>query len=153
MEQISLNDLTKWERRWMWAAAENANMSLDPGTKCGAVIVDPSGKRRISEGYNGLPQRIPDTKEILHNKGFKYSAVIHSEMNAILFARRDLTNHTMFVTGPPCDRCSAHIVQAGIARVYWFTPTMDYWSRWENESLMGRKIMTTAMLKLIEVTS
>ena len=65
------SELTRWELRWMGAAAENANMSKDPSTKCGTVIIDPSGKRRISEGYNGLPQRLPDTKETLNKHRYK----------------------------------------------------------------------------------
>ena len=151
MENIKLDNLNRWERRWIEAALENATMSKDPGTKCGAVIVDPTGRWRVSEGFNGLPQRITDTKAILLQRSIKLSSIIHAEMNAILFAERSLSNHIMFITHPPCDRCSAHIVQADIKKVYWFVPSYEYWNRWQGSIEMGRELLTMANLELIEL--
>ena len=143
--------LNRWEHRWIRAAAENSEFSKDPGTQCGAVIVDPSGKRRISEGYNGFPQAIADTSERLHDRSFKYGATIHAEMNAILFARCDLSNHHLYTVTPPCDRCAAHIVQAGISQCAWLAPTPDYWERWEQQVMFGRRLMQEAGMFLMEV--
>jgi len=151
METKKYEELTRWENRWIAAAAENAYFSKDPGTKCGAVIVDPSGRRRVSEGYNGFPQGIKDDEQKLANREYKYATTIHAEMNAILFSKCDLRFHQMFVTGPPCDRCSAHIVQTGITKVMWMAPTPDYWKRWGDSSLFGRALMYEAHILMTEV--
>jgi len=151
MRTVIFEDLTRWENRWIACAAENAYFSKDPGTKVGTVIIGPCGKRRVSEGYNGLPQKIKDSVGRLADQGYKYPATIHAEMNAILFARRDLRFHNLFTTQPPCDRCAAHIVQVGITQVTWMAPTDDYWSRWEEQSLFGRELMEEADIKLTEV--
>lgn len=143
-------ELTRWELRWFAAAVENGSFSKDPSTKAGTVIVDPTGRRRISEGYNGFPQKIKDTKEKLHDRSWKYANVIHSEMNAILYARCDLTDHHLFSLTPPCDRCCAHIIQTGITKVYWVSPSKDYWSRWGDGCLFGRDLMEEAGIEMIE---
>ena len=144
------SELTRWEKRWFDAAIENANMSKDPSTKCGTVIVDPEGKRRIAEGYNGFPVRVKDSKERLEDRAFKIPATVHSEMNAILFAKCNLVGHRMFTTSPPCDRCSVHIIQTGITRVAWIAPTEDYWSRWEEQVLFGRRLMKESGIGMME---
>ena len=146
-----IDALSRWEHRWIRAAMENAEFSKDPGTKCGAVIVDPYCRRRVSEGYNGLPQGIADTEERLHDKDFKYGAVIHAELNAILFAKCDLLNHQLYTVTPPCNRCAAHIVQVGISHVAWLTPTPDYWSRWEHQCMFGRSLMQEAGILMMEI--
>jgi tRNA(Arg) A34 adenosine deaminase TadA len=43
--------------------------------------------------------------------------VIHSEENAILQARTDLTGHTIYITAMCCGHCAAVIIQTGISRV------------------------------------
>jgi len=143
--------LNRWEHRWIRAAMENAEFSKDPSTKCGAVIVDPDCRRRVSEGYNGLPQLIEDTAERLHDKDFKYGATIHAELNAILFARCNLFNHQMYTVTPPCHRCAAHIVQVGISHVAWLAPTPDYWSRWKDTCMFGRGLMEEAGIFMMEI--
>ena len=151
MENIKLDNLNRWERRWIEAALENATMSKDPGTKCGAVIVDPTGRWRVSEGFNGLPQRITDTKAILLQRSIKLSSIIHAEMNAILFAECNLSNHIMFTTHPPCDRCSAHIIQVDIKKVYWWSPSHEYWNSWRGSIEMGRELLSIANLEQVEI--
>ena len=143
--------LSRWENRWIACAAENAYFSKDPSTKCGAVIVDPSGRRRIAEGYNGFPMGIRDDKERLADREFKYGATIHAEMNAILAAKCDLTDHMLFTVTPPCGGCSAHIIQSGISHVAWIRPTPDYWDRWEDSCLFGRRLMGEVDLALMEI--
>ena len=98
-------------------AKEIAQWSKDPSTKTGAVITD-EANRIISTGFNGFPQYIEDKKEWLNDRKEKLARVIHCEMNAILFAQRDLSQATLY-TWPfiSCDRCAVHVIQAGIVRV------------------------------------
>lgn len=151
MLTLKYEELTRWENRWIAAAAENASFSKDPSTKVGVVIVGPCGKRRVSEGYNGMPKKICDHTERLENRGFKYPATIHAELNAILFARKDLRFHQLFTTAPPCSACAMAIIQVGITKVVWSYPTQGLWKRWKNEIIFGRALMEEAEIRMTEV--
>ena len=102
----------KWDARLLNLARHKAEWSKDPSTKVGAVIAD--GNRDISHGYNGPPRNIPDEET---DRATKLRRTIHAEVNAILFAQRDVSGMAMYVTHHPCGPCAALIAQAGIARV------------------------------------
>lgn len=106
----------KWDRRFLRLAEHIAGWSQDPSTKTGAVIVD-EHNRVVSTGYNGFPKSMPDYPEWYFNRDEKYSRIVHCEMNAILFAHRDLSGFTLY-TWPllSCDRCFVFVAQAGIRR-------------------------------------
>ncbi len=120
----------KWDQRFLQMAALVAGWSKDPSTKCGAVIVAPD-RRVISLGFNGFPQRMPDSPELYANRDEKYSRIVHCEMNAALFAKESLRGATLY-TWPclSCDRCAVHMIQAGIVRCVAPLPTDDMLSRW-----------------------
>ena len=44
---------------------------------------------------------------------------IHSELNAILHSKQDLTNTQLFCTLSPCLNCSKAIIASGITEVYY----------------------------------
>ena len=89
--------------------------SKDPSTKNGCVIVD-KNKRVVSLGYNGLIQGADESKMTLSERPMKYYFSIHSEMNAVLFARRDLTGCTLYNQIATCENCLKYCLQAGIKR-------------------------------------
>ena len=89
--------------------------SKDPSTKNGCVIVD-KNKRVVSLGYNGLIQGADESKMTLSERPMKYYFSIHSEMNAVLFARRDLTGCTLYNQIATCENCLKYFLQAGIKR-------------------------------------
>ncbi len=89
--------------------------SKDPSSKMGCVIVD-ENKRVVSLGYNGLIQGADESKMTLKERPMKYRFVIHSEMNAILFARENLRGCTIYNHTATCDNCLKHCLQAGIKR-------------------------------------
>lgn len=107
-----------WDEYFISIAKTVAKKSKDPSTKIGAVIVD-ENHRPISFGYNGLPQGAKEEFLTLTERPLKYHYVIHAEMNAILFAKRDLSNCTLYCEYAPCDACLKHIIQAGIKCVYY----------------------------------
>jgi dCMP deaminase len=118
-----------WDEYGMALSRVVARKSKDPSTQVGAVIMDRLN-RVVSVGYNGLPRGVADTKDVLTNREMKYSTVIHAEENALLFAQRDLTGCTVYVTLPPCSRCAAKIVQVGIKRIVAGRPTEEQELRW-----------------------
>lgn len=109
--------LTSWDIKHLNKAEFVSRNSKDPSTKVGAVITTMSN-RPVSEGYNGLPQRVADTQERLNNRELKYKMIIHGELNALIFAQRDVTNCKLY-TYPfmPCSVCAGIMIQAGISDV------------------------------------
>lgn len=131
----------KWHYRHMDAAQLVASWSKDPSTKVGARIVD-AQHRVISEGFNGPPRGVTDDPSI--SRETKLRRTIHAEKNAILFARRDLTGTTLYVTHFPCAQCAALIVQAGIMEVVTHSPTPEFFERWRNDIEEAERIFKDA---------
>jgi dCMP deaminase len=127
-------ELVKWDSRFLKTAALVRLWSKDPSTKCGCVIAD--GKAIVSTGYNGYPSGITDNPD--DSREVKLAKTIHAEVNAILYAKRDLSGCTLYVTPiPPCSNCAAIIVQSGISRVViGIIPELDI-TRWEESTRYG----------------
>lgn len=120
-----------WDHYFLRIADVAASKSKDPSTKVGAVIVRPD-RTIVSVGYNGFPRGVADTPERLNDRPTKYSLIVHGEMNAILSARESLEGCTLYtVPFMPCDRCFVHVIQTGIKRVVFPSPTADQLSRWK----------------------
>ncbi len=125
--------MNKWDKRFMEMASMVANWSKDPSTKCGAIITD-KNKRVISVGFNGFPAGTDDSPELYADRAEKYRRVVHSEKNAILFAKQDLIGCTIYITPmPPCAQCAGMIIQAGISRVVTVKPTKEMADRWGDD--------------------
>ena len=104
-----------WDEYFMQIAEAVAAKSKDPSSKMGCVIVDPK-KRVVSLGYNGMVQGADESKMTLSERPMKYYFVIHSEMNALLFANQDLTGCTVYNRVATCENCLKHCLQAGVKR-------------------------------------
>jgi dCMP deaminase len=128
------SELVKWDSRFLKTAALVGSWSKDPSTKCGCVIAD--GKLIVSTGYNGYPSGIKDNPN--DSREVKLAKTIHAEVNAILYAKRDLSGCTLYITPiPPCSNCAAIITQSGISRVViGIVPELDI-ARWEESAKHG----------------
>ena len=104
-----------WDEYFMNLAEAVSAKSKDPSSKMGCVIVD-KNKRVVSLGYNGLIQGADESKMTLSERPMKYYFAIHSEMNAVLFARQDLNGCTVYNRVATCDNCLKYCLQAGIKR-------------------------------------
>ena len=109
------NSQREWDEYFMGIANEVAKKSKDPSSKNGCVIVD-ERKRPVSFGYNGTIQGADETKMTLTERPMKYYFAIHSEMNAVLFAGRDLSGCTLYNKIATCENCLKYCLQAGISR-------------------------------------
>ena len=105
----------EWDEYFMKIAETVALKSKDPSSKMGCVIVD-ENKRVVSLGYNGMLQGADESKMTLSERPMKYYFAIHSEMNALIFARRDLTGCTVYNRVATCENCLKYCLQAGIKR-------------------------------------
>lgn len=104
-----------WDEYFMKIAEVVALKSKDPSAQLGCVIVDPD-KRVVSTGYNGTNRGADESKLTLSERPMKYYFVVHSEMNAVLFARQDLKGCTVYNSIATCENCLKHCLQAGIKR-------------------------------------
>jgi len=104
-----------------------STFSKDTSTKVGAVIVR-NDNEIVSLGYNGLPKGIKDDESILNNRSDKMDLIIHAEENALIFAKQDISECTLYVY--PficCSRCSSKMIQAGIKRVVTIDKVPERW--------------------------
>ena len=105
----------EWDEYFMQIAEAVSLKSKDPSSKMGCVIVD-QNKRVVSMGYNGMVQGANESKMTLSERPMKYYFAIHSEMNALIFAKRDLTGCTVYNRVATCENCLKYCLQAGIKR-------------------------------------
>lgn len=139
--------LAKWDARHLHMAHEVAKWSKDPSTQVGARIT--RGKILVSEGFNGPPAGMQDDPAI--DRETKLRRTLHAEQNAILYAHRDLTGCTIYVTHHPCARCAAQIAQVGIARVVCVAPKAPFATRWHEDIREAQHILTHGGIDLVLV--
>ena len=99
-------------------AALVSQRSIDPSTKCGALLVS-RDRRILSTGYNGPIRGVDDGKVPL-TRPEKYPHMLHAEENCILSyfgSAQDLEDATIYVTGRPCHKCLRMILQKGIRNI------------------------------------
>lgn len=120
---------------WLEQAFHYASRSKDPSTKVGCLIVRTDGTL-ASAGRNGFPRKIADLPERLNDRELKYRFTIHAEMNALHFAREDITGATAYCTFAPCEKCAPHLIQRGVARVVFpEAPPVERWAESQAFSL------------------
>jgi len=108
----------KWLKTFYQDALNVRERSKLP-IKVGTVIVDPIRKVKISEGFNGFPKGFNDTSERLRAQEHYYDLILHSEVNALLYASQvDLNGHVCISTRHPCANCTAMLAQKGIKKIY-----------------------------------
>lgn len=105
----------EWDEYFLKIAETVALKSKDPSTQCGCIIVD-ENRRIVSSGYNGMIQGADESKMTLSERPMKYYFAIHSEMNAVLFAKRDLKGCTVYNNLATCENCLKYCLQSGIKR-------------------------------------
>ena len=163
----------KWHRHYLQLALLCATMSKDPSTQVGAVLVNPRTNAVISTGFNGLPRGIADTPARLQDRDAKLALVVHAELNAILNAARSSSGSTEGATlyiaacearssaqdealpvppwgGPPCVRCTVHVINAGITQIISY-PRKAVPSRWAADLDQAQALLQEAGVAYIEV--
>ncbi len=145
-----MNPITTWDRRLLDLARFVAAWSKDPSTRVGAVIAD--GKRVVSLGFNGFPAGCDDAADLYADRETKYRRVVHAELNALLFAGRDVRGCTLY-TWPfaPCPRCAGAVIQAGIWRVVAPACPPQIAERWAVELEESRRLFAEANVAFFEV--
>ncbi|NVD44361.1 deoxycytidylate deaminase [Qipengyuania atrilutea] len=151
----------RWDKHFIGLALANAQMSKDPSTRVGAVIVGPD-REIVSTGFNGFPRGIADTNERLCDRDTKLKIIVHAEMNAILNAARigtALKGCTLYLAatdetglvwgGPPCTRCTVETIQSGISQIVSL-PFKSGPSKWTDDIEYARDLLREAQVNYRE---
>ncbi len=141
-----------WNEYFMRHVYLAASKSKDPRTKIGAVLVKQN--RIISEGYNGLPQKVCDAPFRLE-RPLKYSYVVHGEHNAVLSCARfgiSAQYSTCYTQGIPCCDCMKALIQAGVNNIVvhkqW--PNLTHSEQWVKSVEISKEMADEAGI-IIEV--
>lgn len=139
-------DYISWDEYFMGLALMASYRSKDPNTAVGACIVN-DDNIILSIGYNGAPRGLDDDIMPWNRDGdflnTKYAYVCHSELNAILNYRGDLTNTRIYVTLFPCNECAKAIVQSGIKEVIYLSDKYDG----TDGNIVSKKILDECNIK------
>jgi len=112
-----------WKEYYINIAHQVKKKSKDPSTKVGAVIVD-TNDAPISFGFNGMPKGADESMLHWDVRELKYLEVVHAEMNAFIFAKRDITGCVVYCTHGPCENCLKHLLAAGVREIYYDDPSI-----------------------------
>lgn len=152
----------RWDRHFLKRCLLAAEMSKDPRTRVGAIIVGPDREQR-ADGFNGFPRGIADTVERLNDRDLKMKLIVHAERNAICNAARigvSIKDCTLYLAatddteltwgGPPCSACAIELIQAGIKHIVTY-PIKAVPSRWHDDLAFSKNIIFEAGLTYREV--
>jgi dCMP deaminase len=115
-----------WNEYFMLQAIMASFKSKDPNTQVGCVFVDDKN-HQLSMGYNGFVAGIDESKLPWGNdrnadfEHQKYGYVVHSEANAILHAKGDLTGSKLYVTLFPCEECSKMLASKKVKEIFYLS--------------------------------
>lgn len=150
----------RWHNHFLTLAATIAAMSKDPNTKVGAVVVGPDREIRAT-GFNGFPRGIRDDGR-LQERDVKLQLVVHAEQNCICNAARvgvSLKGCTLYLAatddtgeiwgGPPCCRCTVHVIQAGVTEIISRPPKLH--SKWKEDLEVSEKLLLEANIPYREI--
>jgi len=108
-----------WDDYFMDLAQIVKEKSKDPRVKVGAVLVSNKDHRIVSTGYNGLKSGIDESVLDWTNRDQVKDLIIHAEENAILYARGDYSDSTLYITTSPCCSCIRLISAVNITRIIY----------------------------------
>ena len=148
-----LDRIERWDRRFLGLCDEVGSWSKDPSTQQGSVIVKPVVIRNrtklkiVSLGFNGFPSPVSDHEDLYADRPTKLARVIHAEMNAILHATEPLEDCIIYGSPmPPCDRCAAHIIQAGISTIVSYDEPVP--ERWAESAAQAERMYSEAGIEI-----
>jgi len=131
------------------AEALAETFSKDPSTKVGAVVVDPADFTQLTEGYNGMPRGMDESKPERHERPLKYAFYEHAERNAIYNAVRPKLNGSIAVTTEfPSVSCVRALLAVGAREVVLPRPVAQEGSRRQAEEALALGLLREAGVTL-----
>ncbi len=133
---MKLDNLSKWDKRFLDLAQTVGGWSKGPRKRVGAVIARPD-RSVASMGYNGPPRGYDDDAFMLLSRDEQHKVVVHAEINAIQqllsserLMLRTMLGYTLYVSPLyPCVNCAASIIAYGVKRVVAYcVESSDDWA-------------------------
>lgn len=106
-----------WDRFYMQMAHQVSELSYDPKTKVGAVLLL---NEAVMFSYNGTLRR--SSNDMRDEEGETLEVVNHAEASVLMKATRSSLSTcfgTMYITRAPCLQCAKLIALANIWRVVY----------------------------------
>lgn len=148
--QIIKHSLEEWDHHFMKIAKVVSEMSKDPSTKVGAVIV--KDKVIYGTGYNGFPKTVLDYRHEYENRSIKLSKIIHAESNAIKNSLSVPENFTIYVYPfMPCVNCFELLKQHNVSKIVTYKQIKN--SKWQSDWEQVRKHCQELKIVLIELSN
>lgn len=132
-----LNELMRWDRRYIELAKYVSRWSRDPKCRVGAVITG-RDKRRLCIGVNGVAPGMPD--QTIMRRGDKNQFILHAERNALDNAHFDVEGGTLYTTKALCCQCASSVMSRGISRV--FMPDIPDYGKWADNQSSAYDMLT-----------
>jgi dCMP deaminase len=141
--QLSMFDLLgdPDDVKWISAANECAQLSLDPSTKTGAVLIH--NGVCVATGFNRFPRRLLTTEERLADREQRLMYTIHAELDCLL-AGGGVPGTLYTYPWPPCAECAKVAIYAGIRRVVSVAPTEAQVVRWGDSFALAKAMFEEA---------
>ena len=133
-----------WHARFLSLAREVAGWSKFPD-KTGAVIVD-HNNRVVSTGYCGFPRGMGDAPHLLGDRDARKRLGVHAEVNAILWAKKDIAGLSLYSTRAPCISCAVVIMNSGLLAVH--SPQPDQQSSYYQGQVEAMRLMKQAGIEV-----
>ena len=137
-EKVTVPD---WDDYFLGIANAVSRRAQCTRRRVGAVLV--LDRRIIATGYNGAASGQPSCLEGACPRGARdsdqvpglgdydrpgtpgFCIAIHAEVNALLFATRDTSGASAYITDQPCPGCRKALAAAGIVRAVWPAGVLD----------------------------
>lgn len=137
-EKVTVPD---WDDYFLGIANAVSRRAQCTRRRVGAVLV--LDRRIIATGYNGAASGQPSCLEGACPRGALdddqvpglgdydrpgtpgFCIAIHAEVNALLFATRDTSGASAYITDQPCPGCRKALAAAGIVRAVWPAGVLD----------------------------
>jgi dCMP deaminase len=121
------------DKTFLRFAQRVADLSKDPSTKVGAVLVKDGDVAAV--GFNRFPDGHPDLPEHYADRAYKYQYIVHAEVIALNNTSRETANGaTLYTSFPCCPDCVERAAEAGVSRiVHPPLPTLGRSALWVGE--------------------
>lgn len=138
---MSIEKENRWHQFYMKIAFSYADLSKDPRTKVGSIIVPKDFSKILSVGYNGWAKGEDDIPDSLEPGK---SGTVHSEINCMIkFSDYFQSDCYLYCTHSPCKVCSRAIVN--FDKISCLVYNQEY------RDIDGLKILENAGIKVIKI--
>lgn len=141
--QLSMYDLLgdPDDARWLNTAKDVAQLSLDPSTKTGAVLV--CNGDVVATGFNAFPRRLATTTDRLEDREQRLRYTMHAEVCCLLYAG-GIPGTLYMYPFPPCAECAKLAIFCGVRRVVAPHPTEEQVVRWGDSFKLAEEMLAEA---------